>query len=352
MAASLFQSFQNAVVVALVGLPDPLVSLLAGSRAVRDGQVLDAQLQLLLRLMAAAGLPRVETLAPAEARAFFRESAGLLGGAPIDVARVLDESAPREGGGAVPLRVVVPASGRAPHPVLVYYHGGGWTVGDLDTHDGVARRLAASSHCIVVSVDYRLGPEHRFPAAADDAVAAFAWVADNAARFGGDASRLAVGGDSAGGNLAAVVCQQALASAGRVPDFQLLVYPVTDLAEEAESYQTFAEGFYLTRPLMRWFRDNYLARREDGVDPRASPLRAASLAGLPPAYVATAGYDPLRDEGGAYARRLAEAGVAVEYRNHESLIHGYFSMAGVVRGAARAFDEAADALRRGLKVDA
>lgn len=348
--ASLLETIQNSVVVFTVGLPDAVVALLAGRPVVRDGQTLDPQLQLLLKLMAAAGLPRVETLPVAEARAFFRESAGLLAHAPAQMARVLDRSIPGVHG-EIPLRIYVPRSGKAPHPALVYYHGGGWTVGDLDTHDAVARALARDAECIVVSVDYRMGPEHRFPAAVDDAMSAFAWAAVHAAELGGDASRLAVGGDSAGGNLAAVVAQQTLAKGIRGPDFQLLIYPVTDLGAEAESYETFADGFYLTRPLMRWFAANYVGGPDDRLDPRCSPLRAESLAGLPPVFLLTAGYDPLRDEGKAYASRLLEAGVDVEYRNYDSLIHGFISMAGVVREAGRAFGDAVAALRIGLGVD-
>jgi len=350
MAASIFETVQNSIVVFLIGLPDPVVTLLAGRPEVRDGQTLDPQLQLLLRLMAAAGLPRVESLPPKDARAFFRESAGLLTHAPVEMAQVLDRRIPgpdRE----IPLRIYVPRCGRSPHPVLVYYHGGGWTVGDLDTHDGVARAFAEEGECIVVSVDYRMGPEDRFPAAVDDALTAFAWVAAHASEFGGDPSRLAVGGDSAGGNLSAVVAQQTLDGGVRCPDFQLLIYPVTDLGAETESYETFAEGFYLTRALMRWFAGNYIADPSQRMDPRASPLRAGSVAGLPSTFLLTAGYDPLRDEGKAYANRLLEAGVDVEYRNYDSLIHGFLSMAGVVREARHAFGDAVAALRIGLGVD-
>jgi len=350
MAASLLESIQNSVVVFTVGLPDAVVSLLAGRPEVRDGQTLDPQIQLLLKLMAAAGLPRVETLPVPEARAFFRQSAGLLGPAPADMASVLDRTVPGPHGD-IPVRIFVPKTGKAPHPVLVYYHGGGWTVGDLDTHDSVTRALADQAECIVVAVDYRMGPEHRFPCAVDDALAAFAWVAAQAAQFGGDVSRLAVGGDSAGGNLSAVVAQQTHAAGVRAPDFQLLIYPVTDLGAEAPSYETFASGFYLTRDLMRWFSGNYLADKAEGLDPRASPLRAESLAGLAPAFLLTGGYDPLRDEGKAYAERLLEAGVDVEYRNYDSLIHGFFSMTGVVREATNAFDDVVSALRIGLGVD-
>lgn len=344
MPSALVESIQNAVVAFAVGLPDGPVQMLAGRAVVREGQRLDPQLQLLLKLMAAAGLPRLETMTAPDARAFFRGAAGLLAPSGIELARVADRRLPGPDGD-VPVRVYVPRTGTAPHPVLVYYHGGGWTVGDIDTHDGIARALADRAGCIVVSVDYRLGPEHRFPAAFDDAMAAFAWVAANAASIGGDPARLAVGGDSAGGNLAAAVAQQTRAAGLRSPDFQLLVYPVTDLGAETKSYETYADGFYLTRGGMRWFKANYLSAPDDALDPRVSPLRAADVSGLAPAFVMTAGYDPLRDEGRAYADRLRAAGCRVECRNYDGLIHGFFSMGGVVRAAGRAFDDAVSALR-------
>jgi acetyl esterase len=346
----LVQTIQNQVVTFLIGMPDAVVTVLAGRPEVRDGQTLDPQLQLLLRLMAAAGLPRLETMSAPDARQLFRDSARLLACEAAPLARVFDRSLPGPHGD-IPVRVYVPTSGTSPQPVLLYYHGGGWTIGDLDTHDSVARSFAALSDCIVVSVDYRLGPEHRLPAAFDDALAAFTWVATHAAEIGGDPTRLAVGGDSAGGNLAAAVSQYTVASGTRAPDFQLLIYPVTDLGAETESYETFAEGFYLTRGAMRWFRANYLGEAGTGKDWRCSPLRAESVAGLPPTFLMTAGFDVLRDEGKAYAARLMEAGVDVDYRNYESLIHGFISMTGVVREARRAFDDAAAALRTGLGVD-
>lgn len=352
MAASLLQKIQNSIVVFTVGLPNAVVSLLAGRPEFGDGQPLDPQLQLLLKLIAAAGLPRAETLPAATARAFFRQSAGLLAPPAAEMAHVLNRNVPGLHGD-IPVRIFVPKSGKAPHPVLVYYHGGGFTVGDLDTHDGITRALASDAECIVVAVDYRMGPEYRFPCAVDDALAAFAWVAAQAAQFGGDVSRLAVAGDSAGGNLSAVVAQQTHNAGLRSPDFQLLLYPVTDLGGESRSYELFAEGFYLTRELMRWFADNYLGDRNapEAMDPRASPLRAESLTGLPSTFLVTAGYDPLRDEGKAYAERLLDAGVDVEYRNYDSLIHGFFSMTGVVREAKNAYDDAVAALRLGLGVD-
>ena len=301
---------------------------------------LHPQAKAIIEMMAALGGPVIHESTPEEFRAYYDSRQ-----APPteDVHEIRDLSA-----GGVPSRLYRPSAAKD-LGLLVYYHGGGWTVGDLDTHDSVTRALARDAECIVVSVDYRMGPEHRFPCAVDDALAAFAWVAAEAAGFGGDPSRLAVGGDSAGGNLSAVVAQQTLAAGARTPDFQLLVYPVTDLGAESHSYELFADGFYLTRDLMRWFSANYLGDRNApaAMDPRASPLRAESLAGLAPAFLLTAGYDPLRDEGKAYAERLLDA----EYRNYDSLIHGFFSMTGVVREARHAYDDAVAALRIGLGTD-
>jgi acetyl esterase/lipase len=225
------------------------------------------------------------------------------------------------------------AESGAPLPCLAYFHGGGWVVGDLETHDAACRGIANHARCAVVSVGYRLAPEHRFPAAVDDASAALAWVSANAGALDVDPARLAVGGDSAGGNLAAVAAILARDSGGPALALQVLVYPVTDLGLEAASYARLAEGYGLTREDMRWYRDRYLAREADVADWRASPLRAHDLAGLPPAYVVTAGFDPLHDEGEAYARRLADAGVPVTYECFEGQIHGFLLMGGVMAAA-------------------
>ena len=350
MATSIAEQIQNTVARFLVGLPDPVVGLLAGKPDTREGQTLDPQLQLMLRLLGVAGVPRPERMAPERSREFFRSNASLLAHGLPRLERILDRNVPGPRGD-IPVRIYVPRTGKSPHPVVVYYHGGGWVVGDIQTHHAVTAALADRAGCIVVSVDYRCAPEHRFPAAAEDAIAAFGWVAANAASFGGDPSRLAVGGDSAGGNLSAVVAQQTRIAGTRMPDFQLLLYPVTDLSRSFPSHEMFAEGYYLTLPLMRWFADHYLGDAGKARDPMASPLLQADLSGLPPAFLATAGWDVLRDEGRAYAERLLEAGVAVEYRNYDRLIHGYFSMGGVVREASRAFDDAVAALRGGLGVD-
>lgn len=222
----------------------------------------------------------------------------------------------------VPIRVYTP-DGAGPFPVLIYYHGGGWVVGDLDAVDPLCRALTTAAGCAVVSVDYRLAPEHPFPAPVEDAHAAFRWVVDEGDAVGCDPERVAVSGDSAGGNLAAAVSLLARDRGGPTPDYQLLVYPVTDRNFETDSYVENADGYFLTREDMAWFWDNYLRSDVDAANPYASPLRARDLSDLPPATVVTAGFDVLRDEGVAYARRLDDAGVDVDHRHYERMIHGF-----------------------------
>jgi acetyl esterase len=233
-------------------------------------------------------------------------------------------------------------------PGIVYFHGGGFVIGNLDSHDGTCRALANASGCAVVSVDYRLAPEHRFPAAPEDCYAALRFVAERGAELGIDARRLAVAGDSAGGNLAAVTAL--LARERRGPDvrFQLLVYPVADHAFDTPSYRDNAEGYFLSAAMMRWFWGHYLERPEQGDDPLASPLRAKDLAGLPPALVITAEYDPLRDEGEAYAARLKQAGVAAELLRYDGQIHGFFSLFDALDDGRAAVERAGAALRAAL----
>jgi len=261
-----------------------------------------------------------------------------------EVAMVKDLEVPGPGG-PIPLRVYRPSQ-QADLPVLVYLHGGGWTICSIETHDPTCRELANGAGCVVVSVEYRLAPEHRFPAAPEDCYAALGWVARHAASLGGDPARIAMGGDSAGGNLTAAVSLMARDRGGPRLVHQLLVYPVTDHAFDTDSYRENAEGWLLTRETMQSFWGHYLGREEDGRHPYASPLRAPDLAGLPPAHVITAEYDPLRDEGEAYARRLAAAGVPVVQRRYDGMIHGFFGFTELIDRAREAVADAARELRR------
>src|SRR5437879_3626445 len=253
--------------------------------------------------------------------------------------------------GSIPLRVYRPAGVAAttPLPGLVYFHGGGWVIGDLETHDVLCRQLTAGSGVSVVSVDYCAAPEPNFPAAVGYAWAATRWVVAHAGELAVDASRLAVGGDSAGGNLAAVVALLARGKGAPAIAVQVLIYPVTDLVGETRSYRDFAEGYLLTREGMRWFIAHYLTAEVEAADWRASPLRAQSLAGLPPALIVTAGFDPLRDEGEAYAERLRDAGVRVDSVCYGGMIHGFVPMGRLLDTAGRAISLIAGSLSQALR---
>ena len=304
---------------------------------------INPQAQVVLDQLAALGAPPIHTQEPQAVREANRLPPVIPG---ADMAGVEDRAVPGPAGD-IPVRVyrAVEDDGL---PLLVWYHGGGWVIGDLDTADVTCRELAARAGCVLVSVDYRLAPEHRFPAAHDDCYAATIWAADHAAELGADAGRLAVGGDSAGGNLAAVVSLRARDEGGPAIRFQLLVYPVTDRDFETASYRDNADGYLLTRDGMIWFWEHYLGPDGDGAHPHASPLRATSLADLPPAHVVTAEYDPLRDEGEAYAERLREAGVPVTLTRYPGQIHAFFGMHGILDDAGRAADEAAERMKAAL----
>ena len=248
-------------------------------------------------------------------------------------------------GGEITVRAYSPG-GPGPHPALVYYHGGGWVIGDLYTHDGLCRSLTNAARCAVLSVDYRLAPESKYPVPAEDSYAALRWVVANAARLGIDPRRVAVGGDSAGGNLATVVALMARERGGPALVHQVLIYPVTDHDLTTPSYVENATGYVLTREGMRWFWSHYLARESQGREPYASPLRAPRLAGLPSALVITAEYDPLRDEGEVYAARLRDAGVPVTITRYAGMFHGFIRMTRILDKARTALDEIAGSLQK------
>jgi acetyl esterase len=304
---------------------------------------LHPQVQALLDQAAAAGAPPLRALTVQEARAGMRSMIPVKGDGP-NVGRVVDRAI-QGPGGEIPVRIYWP-EGVEPFPVVVWLHGGGWVLGDLDTADSTCRNLTVKSGAIVMSVDYRLAPENPYPAAVDDAYAAVSWAAANAQEIGGDVGRVAVGGDSAGGNLATVTALQAKRDGGPALCYQLLVYPVTDGKMSYPSYQENGTGYQLTADTMQFFYELYLGDR-DPADPLVSPLYASAedIAKLPPALVITAEYDPLRDEGEAYARRLEQAGVTVKLTRYDGQIHGFFGLDAFIDAGKTALDEAAAALR-------
>ena len=311
---------------------------------------LDPQARAVIDLVIRSGRPAYHQLSPKDARQLFRETRPASTPTPPQIGMVRDLTA--DGPlGPIPLRVYRPAGVPASTPlaVLVFFHGGGWVIGDLETHDVLCRQLTAGSGVSVVSVDYRLAPEHKFPAAVDDAWAATRWVVAHAGELAVDASRLAVGGDSAGGNLAAVVALLARDKGAPAIAVQVLIYPVTDLVGETRSYRDFAEEYLLTREGMRWFIAHYLTAEAEAADWRASPLRAQSLAGLPPALIVTAGFDPLRDEGEAYAERLRDAGVRVDSVCYGGMIHGFVPMGRLLDTAGRAISLISGSLSQALR---
>jgi acetyl esterase len=329
----------------LGALPPRVQVRLSGKPPVQiDGDTLAPEAQLLLAMLDRRREPPLETLSPAEARQARGRLTAAYAGRPVPVDTVQDV----EINGPVPLKArhYAPPEPGGPHPLLVYYHGGGFTYGDLDTHDGACRILCRHAGAHVLAIDYRLAPEHPFPAAVDDAWAALRWAFENADRLGADPGRVGVGGDSAGGNLAAVSSQIAAHDDGPAPALQLLIYPATDMTTRHRSRELFREGFLLTDPEMDWYTDNYLgtARAHAG-DPRASPLVAENLSGLAPAFVVTAAFDPLRDEGEAYARALQAAGTPTTLRRFPGFIHGFINAAGVSRTARDALVEIAGVTR-------
>lgn len=310
---------------------------------------LDPESQRLIDLMAAANRPAWNTLSPQAARDLYLSlRPGAQGPRPEGVT-VVDRTIPGPAG-ELPVRLYRPAAATADAvlPALVYAHGGGWVFGNLDSHDVLCAQLALEAGIAVFHVDYRLAPEARFPGAFDDVVAALKWVAAHGASLGIDPTRLAIGGDSAGGNLAAAVSIWARDQGGPKLLMQLLAYPVTDAVARAESYRHFEDGYGLNAATMEWFFDHYTPERASRGDWRVSPLRAASLAGLPPALVVTAGYDPLRDEGRAYAWRLQQEGTQADLVEFGGMLHGFLSSPMLLHGARRGTTLCAAALREAL----
>lgn len=343
--AKALEATVSRVVVSVLGkAPDRLQTLVGGRRVNRAGAALEPEVAAGLRLIDARPDSDFTDLPVDEARRRVDEEAGLFGGKRLPMATVEEISIPSFDG-PIPGRLYRADAGDADR-LLVYFHGGGWVVGSLDSVESVCRFLATYAGVSVLSVDYRLAPEHPFPAAIQDATTAFMFAASRAAEWGHDARKIAVGGDSAGGNMAAVLCQQLRAAAVR-PAFQLLFFPLTDMVSHGPSYEEFADGFFLTQKQVDWYRNHYLGDA-DPSDPRVSPLLAEDVSDLPPAYVAVAGFDPLRDEGEAYARRMAEAGVPVALRRHDGLIHAFVNSTGVGRSGREAMLEACGALRMGI----
>ncbi len=335
---------RRAAVAAVGAAPRPLKRVAFG-RPVRHGdQVLHPDMQALLALLRLENPDPAATPISRQRRDLVRADRLLGGAQPIGAVTERQIAGPA---GPLRLRFYTPRDLRGPSPALVWFHGGGFTLGDLDSHDAVCRYLAEQAMVRVVAVDYRLAPEHPFPAAVDDCLAAWSWVCENASGLALDPDRIAVGGDSAGGNLATVVAQEMVRSGGPVPRFQLLVYPVTDFTTITRSRREFGHGYFLTEDLMDEFSGAYLARGEDRSDPRISPIRG-DLHELPPAHVVTAAFDPLRDEGEAYAEALREAGVPVTAQREEGLIHGFATMVGFGTAAPAAVRRIAAELQRGL----
>lgn len=328
-------------------MPEWLQRRFAGPVVTIDGNDLYTEVQAALKVLNANPESSFERLPLDQARRQIDEEAWMFGSASR-IRPVEDLVIPSADGG-IPARRYTPLGTAPVVGTLVYFHGGGWVVGSLDSGHSGCGFLAAHANVTVFAIDYRLAPEHPFPAGIDDATAAFRWIRDNAESLGIDPHTIAVGGDSAGGNFAAVVSIDTKNDAEGAPAFQLLFFPVTDLSTKHPSYELFADGYFLTEAQMDWYKGHYLARAEDAGNPRVSPLLARDLAGLPPAYVAVSGFDVLRDEGLAYAARLREAGVPVTTRNHSGHIHGFVNSTGVGTTSASAMREASQALRDGLR---
>jgi len=340
-------SLQRLLLRTVLSLPAPLLRALSGGAAVyRGGRTLDPRLQLLAA--AASRAPALSQLPPEEARHASAQALAIMAGRPEPGVTVEALSVP---GAAevLPARIYRPHDQDPDTPLIVFAHFGGGVIGDLDTCETFCRILAKITRAPVLSAAYRLAPEHRFPAALDDMMSAYGWARDNATRFGAPAGQAAIGGDSIGGNFAAVIAQELKRRGEAQPALQLLIYPCVDVASETASMATYGDTYPLSRALMDWFMSHYMGPQADPADPRLSPLREPDLAGLAPAVVVTAGFDPLVDQGEAYARRLRSAGTPVAYRCYDSLTHGFTAFTGMVPCADVACREIAGLVREGLE---
>ncbi len=317
-------------------LPQNWIYTLFGGVSVEDGNALNPQCQLACNL--ARIFPKTETLSPQKARKLFADNIKVFDEDPIHVSHLEDKLIPTPSASFIPIRIYNAHPQKGNLPIVIYFHGGGLTIGSIETHDALCRRLSFFAKVIVASVDYRLAPENAFPAAIDDCFLAYNYIRKSAYLLGGSPNAIAVAGDSAGGLLTTAVCIRAKKEKVTAPVFQALLYPMTDVSRESESYSQFAEKFILTRETMRWFIQNYIPNQTDRTHMYNSPLLldTKELKNLPPTYLSTAGFDPLRDEGAAYARALTSAGVSVQYKHFSDLIHGYMQMVGLIPAAKEA----------------
>jgi acetyl esterase len=338
---------QRMMVRKLLSLPIPMLRLMAGGGVVyQGGRTLDPRLQYLAAQ--SRGAPPMTVMSPEEARRASAMGLAVTGGDPEPGVFIEPLAIPGPGG-AIPARVYRPDNQDAQAPLMVFAHFGGGVIGDLETCNAFCSILAKSARGPVISVDYRLAPEHRFPAGLEDVMAAYRWGRDNAERFGAPLAQAAIGGDSMGGGFAAVICQELKKAGEPQPSLQLLIYPWVDVVCESASMTTYGDAFPLTRATLDWFAGHYMGPGDSPADPRLSPLRATDLSGLAPAIVVTAGFDPLLDQGEAYARRLKEAGVPVIYRCYDGLAHAFTAFTGAVPCADVACREIAGLVREGFE---
>jgi acetyl esterase/lipase len=338
---------QRGVLRTLLSLPAPILRLMSGGGVVyQGGRTLDPRLQFL----ASAGkrAPAMQTLSPAEARAASAQGLAMMTGRPEPGVRVSNLTVPGAEG-PIQARAYRPEGQDPKAPLMVFAHFGGGVIGDLDTCDVFCGVLARIARCAVLSVEYRLAPEHRFPAGLEDVLAAYRWAREHAADFGAPPEAVAIGGDSMGGNFAAILAQEMKRTGESQPWLQLLVYPCVDVASETASMTTYADAYPLSRPVMDWFMAHYMGPGADPADPRLSPIKSSDLSGLAPAVVVTAGFDPLVDQGEAYAVALKAAGVPVVYRCYDRLAHGFTAFTGAVPCADVACREIAGLVREGFE---